>query len=124
MSCLCFLQVSKTHANLEVLMVYREGACSILGPPLDPISLTLDPTGRCLVNVLFRPVQRVNVVSKETGAIEVAALMAILRLISGKGYLFCPGIPEKVLAGKVCTWLWLKMFTWIYTKNCLLYDFF
>lgn len=94
-------QVTKTQNDVETLVVYREGVLGIFGPPIDPITLTLDPKGRCVLSVLFKPAQRVSIVSPRSGHIEVASLLAVLRMIAGNGYLFCPGLPEKFLAGKV-----------------------
>ena len=36
-----------------------------------------------------------------TGRVEMNTLMAVLRMAQGKGHLFCPGIAEKYIAGKV-----------------------
>lgn len=82
-------------------MVYREGVVAVFGPPVESITLTLDPNGKCLLSIPFKPVQRVSIVSPESGHIEIASLLAVLRMVAGKGYLFCPGLPERFLAGKV-----------------------
>ncbi|CAG5115210.1 unnamed protein product [Candidula unifasciata] len=49
-------RVTKTHNDVEILIVFREGVLGVFGPPVEPISLTLDPTGRCLLSVLFKPI--------------------------------------------------------------------
>ncbi|BFZ24765.1 hypothetical protein BsWGS_27804 [Bradybaena similaris] len=95
-------RITKTHNDMEVLVVFREGVLGVFGPPVEPISLTLDPKGRCLLTVLFKPVERVSIVSPDSSQIKVASLLAMLRLISGKGYVFCPGFPEKFVIGKAC----------------------
>ena len=86
---------------MDVMIIYREKLLGVFGPALDPVTLTIDPNGRCLVSVLFKPVQRVSLISGNAGGMDILSLLAMLRMISGKGFLFCPGIPEKFFAGKV-----------------------
>ncbi|BFZ09846.1 hypothetical protein BsWGS_12885 [Bradybaena similaris] len=95
-------RITKTWNEVEMIMVYREGVVAVFGPPVEPITLTLDPNGKCLLSIPFKPVQRVSIVSPESGHIEIASLLAVLRMVAGKGYLFCPGLPERFLAGKAC----------------------
>lgn len=95
-------RVTKTQNGQEALVVYRNDVFGVYGPPIDPITLTLDPLGKCLLTILFKPLQRVSIVNPKSGLIEINSLLAVLRLVEGKGYNFCPGIPEAVLAGKAC----------------------
>ena len=50
-------QISQTHKGLVIVSVTRNGIAGVLGPPLDPLTLNFDATGRCIVNVLFKPLQ-------------------------------------------------------------------
>ncbi|GFR87558.1 hypothetical protein ElyMa_006079800 [Elysia marginata] len=93
-------RLSRTCKDVEVMTVYRNQLQGVFGPPLDPITLTIDPNGRCLVSILFKPVQRVSLASGNNGGLDILSLIAVLRLIAGKGFLLCPGIPEKVLMGR------------------------
>ncbi|CAL1545962.1 unnamed protein product [Lymnaea stagnalis] len=95
-------RVTKTQNGQEALVVYRNDVFGVYGPPIDPITLTLDPLGKCLLTILFKPLQRVSVVNPESGCIEINSLLTVLRLVEGKNYNFCPGIPEKFLIGKAC----------------------
>uniref|UniRef100_A0A0B7ARR7 C2H2-type domain-containing protein n=1 Tax=Arion vulgaris TaxID=1028688 RepID=A0A0B7ARR7_9EUPU len=95
-------RVTKSQNDVEMVVVYREGILGIFGPPIDPFTLTLDPNGKCLLSIPFKPVQRVSIISAESGCIEINSLLAVLRMIAGNGYLFCPGLPERFLAGKAC----------------------
>ncbi|KAK3770371.1 hypothetical protein RRG08_028269 [Elysia crispata] len=95
-------RVSRTCKDVEVMTIYRDKLLGVFGPALEPVTLTIDPSGRCLVSILFKPVQRVSLVSGNTEGLDILSLLEVLRMIAGKGFLFCPGIPEKVLVGKVC----------------------
>lgn len=94
-------QITRGQKGQERVVVYRSDAFGIFGPPVDPITLTLDPSGQSLLSILFKPVQRVSFVSPKTGCIEVNTLLKLLLLVAGKGFYFCPGIPENFLIGKV-----------------------
>ncbi|XP_059178386.1 uncharacterized protein LOC131957662 [Physella acuta] len=94
-------RATKSRLGEELLVIYRDGVSGVFGPPVEPITLTINPQGSCLLTILFKPVQRVSLLSAESGQIEINTLLIMLRMISGKGYYFCPGIPEKLLVGKV-----------------------
>ncbi|XP_013070190.2 uncharacterized protein LOC106057514 [Biomphalaria glabrata] len=93
-------RITRGQKGQEMVVVYRSDAFGIFGPPVDPITLTLDPSGQSLLSILFKPVQRVSFVSPKTGCIEVNTLLKLLLLVAGKGFYFCPGIPENFLIGK------------------------
>ncbi|GFO40258.1 hypothetical protein PoB_006676300 [Plakobranchus ocellatus] len=95
-------RMSRTIQDEEVMTVYRDRLLGVFGAAVEPITLTIDPSGRCLVSVLFKPAQRVSLVSGNTGGLDILSLLAVLRMIAGKGFLFCPGIPQKILTGKAC----------------------
>ncbi|RUS75695.1 hypothetical protein EGW08_016537 [Elysia chlorotica] len=95
-------RVSRTCKDVEVMTIYRDKLLGMFGPALEPVTLTIDPSGRCLVSILFKPVQRVSLKSGNTEGLNIKSLLELLRMIAGKDFFFCPGIPEKILVGKVC----------------------
>ncbi|KAH9489164.1 hypothetical protein Btru_052349 [Bulinus truncatus] len=92
----------KSQKGQEMVVVYRSDVFGIFGPPVDPVTLTFDSYGQSFLAILFKPLQKVSFVSPESGCIDINSLLKLLNFIAGKGFYFCPGIPEQFLIGKNC----------------------
>ena len=87
------MQLSRSCTGELILIVTRDSTVGLLGAPFDPVCVTVTASGICYINVLFTPVEVLNL--KPGGELNLRKFRSILWKLNGRaGYGFCPGFKE------------------------------